>query len=398
MLPFLEDNQFATGLLATTVLAACLASLRSVPGRLWTYLWAQFAVCAEIKNTDPSFNWISIWLDQQPYSKKTRHLSVYTYHDDNDDGPDYCEYEHQKKKNRPKVLFTPAQGQHLFWYQNSLVWLTRSKAETPAGGGMGTKPQAEREGFSIWVLGRNQDKIRSIIQDAMELALPEGAPETCVIPSADGRWQSALRRKPRPKNSVILADGIIDGILSDIKQFLINKPWYDNLGIPYRRGYLLHGIPGAGKTSVVLAAAGELGLDVYMINLGDRYLDDGRLNYLLAQVPPGNIVLLEDIDAAFQTRETPKDEDDDNTPKSTKTMTGDAVGITFSGLLNALDGVAAKEGRLLFMTTNHKDKLDPALIRPGRADVHILFDYATPSQAEQMLILPLAELLGLPPR
>ena len=57
-----------------------------------------------------------------------------------------------------------------------------------------------------------------------------------------------------------------------------------------------------------------------------------------------------------------------------------------SGLLNALDGVASQENRLLFMTTNHVEKLDPALIRPGRCDVHIKFDYASPAQMRGLFL------------
>jgi mitochondrial chaperone BCS1 len=54
--------------------------------------------------------------------------------------------------------------------------------------------------------------------------------------------------------------------------------------------------------------------------------------------------------------------------------------VTFSGLLNALDGVRSQEGRILMMTTNHKEKLDPALLRPGRADVHVKLNYASENQ------------------
>jgi chaperone BCS1 len=54
--------------------------------------------------------------------------------------------------------------------------------------------------------------------------------------------------------------------------------------------------------------------------------------------------------------------------------------VTFSGLLNALDGVRSQEGRILMMTTNHREKLDPALLRPGRADVHVELNYASVKQ------------------
>jgi chaperone BCS1 len=56
---------------------------------------------------------------------------------------------------------------------------------------------------------------------------------------------------------------------------------------------------------------------------------------------------------------------------------GNSGGITFSGLLNALDGVAAQEGKVLVMTTNHVERLDPALVRPGRIDIRCYFGLAS---------------------
>lgn len=84
----------------------------------------------------------------------------------------------------------------------------------------------------------------------------------------------------------------------------------------------------------------------------------------MSDAPANSILLLEDVDAMFVQREEGH--------KTNK--------ITFSGFLNALDGVRSQEGQILFMTTNHKEKLDPALLRPGRADVHVKLDYASEKQ------------------
>ena len=153
-------------------------------------------------------------------------------------------------------------------------------------------------------------------------------------------------------------------------------------GIPYRRGYLLHGPPGSGKSSLIQALAGSIHHNICLLNLSERGLTDDRLYHLLSLVPPRSIILLEDIDAAFRRRPT-------NSERDEKLMKQDAgghypVNITFSGLLNALDGVAASEERLIFMTTNHLEILDPALIRPGRVDLKMFIDNATPNQAQQM--------------
>ncbi|KAG6876014.1 hypothetical protein C0992_001369 [Termitomyces sp. T32_za158] len=145
-------------------------------------------------------------------------------------------------------------------------------------------------------------------------------------------------------------------------------------GIPYRRGYLLHGPPGSGKTSFIQALAASLSYDICLLNLSERGLSDDKLNHLLSNAPERSFVLIEDIDAVFNKRvQTTED--------------GYQSSVTFSGFLNALDGVASGEERIIFMTTNHIKKLDPALIRPGRVDVSELIDDASAAQARILFTL-----------
>lgn len=144
---------------------------------------------------------------------------------------------------------------------------------------------------------------------------------------------------------------------------------YVSRGVPYRRGYLFHGPPGTGKSSFISALAGHFGYSICMLSLSERTLDDDRLAHLLNSAPPNALLLLEDVDAAFVSR----DLFENAQHRAFEGMTR----VTFSGLLNAIDGVASAEERVLFMTTNHVHRLDPALIRPGRVDVQCLFDDCT---------------------
>jgi chaperone BCS1 len=107
--------------------------------------------------------------------------------------------------------------------------------------------------------------------------------------------------------------------------------------------------------------------------LSERGLTDDRLNHLLSNVPERSIMLLEDIDAAF-TKRTQSDHQ------------GYQSMITFSGLLNSLDGVASAEERIIFLTTNHVEKLDPALIRPGRVDLKEYLGNASDYQIRKMFL------------
>ena len=168
---------------------------------------------------------------------------------------------------------------------------------------------------------------------------------------------------------MILDKGVAERVLGDVREFWGAREWYAQRGIPYRRGYLLHGPPGSGKSSFILALAGEVGCGVAIVNLSERGLTDERLSVLLAKVPPKTILLLEDADAAFVER---------------KGGDGGWGGVTFSGLLNALDGVAAGEERVVFLTTNWVGRLDEALVRPGRVDVIECIGSATEWQAGEL--------------
>jgi chaperone BCS1 len=147
--------------------------------------------------------------------------------------------------------------------------------------------------------------------------------------------------------------------------------------VPYRRGYLLYGPPGTGKTSFTQAIAGALKLNICYLNLSGGRMDDDDLNRALNDAPSHSIILLEDIDALFEGRESVN-----------KGKKGRRRGreISFSGLLNALDGVRSQEGRILFMTTNHREKLDPALLRPGRADYHVQLNNASHMQMRKLFL------------
>jgi len=186
-------------------------------------------------------------------------------------------------------------------------------------------------------------------------------------------WTKVQSKRPRSLESVILDKDNANKLLEDIKHFQSSANWYMDMGIPYRRGYLLFGPPGTGKTSFTLAVAGALKLNICYLNLSGENMDDDGLNRALNQAPANCIILLEDIDAIFRSRTAVKGK------KGRRS-------VSFSGLLNALDGVRSQEGRILVMSTNHKERLDPALIRPGRCDMHLEFSNATFSMIKRLLL------------
>jgi mitochondrial chaperone BCS1 len=143
------------------------------------------------------------------------------------------------------------------------------------------------------------------------------------------------------------------------------------MGIPHRRGYLFHGPPGCGKTSFASALAAHFQLNIYLVGIAANGMSDERLAVELGRTRARSVLLLEDVDTAFAQR-----------ARGTENRSQ----VTFSGLLNAMDGVAAREHRVFIMTTNHPDRLDPALIRPGRVDVQQHFGYADRDQVRRLFL------------
>ena len=214
------------------------------------------------------------------------------------------------------------------------------------------------ETVQMTTIGRHKTLFVDILENARQMALSSMSGKTVMYTVIGTDWKPfGHPRQRRPITSVVLDSGVSESIVDDVRDFISSFSWYRDRGIPYRRGYLLHGPPGCGKTSFIFALAGELEYSICVLNLSDRSMSDDRLMHRLADAPENSIVLLEDADAAFVSRE-------DST--ETDSAYQGANRLTFSGLLNAIDGVTSTEGRIVFMTTNYIDDLDPALIRPGR--------------------------------
>jgi len=187
------------------------------------------------------------------------------------------------------------------------------------------------------------------------------------------QWQHIAMKLVRPIESVILPESLKKKLLADVDNFadVETARWYSDRGISYKRTYMFYGPPGAGKSSFIRVLAGHLGRNLCFLQPADPMMTDESLQLCLQQAPENAIVVIEDIDALF----------DENREKKIE-----GCPLTFSGLLNALDGVANRDGQIFVLTTNFIDKLDRALIRPGRVDLQVQFPSANAEQVRGLFL------------
>lgn len=265
-----------------------------------------------------------------------------------------------------------------FWYKRTLIRIIRKAGPLSL--------YSPSELFIVTAYGiRKKQMLLELIADSKTMSdqKPENIIRFYRADASQGEWIKILKTKPRPLSSVILCEGVTQAIKADIEEFVEWREWYKERGIPYRRGYLLYGPPGCGKTSFVKGIAGQIGYDIYELPLSSRSLTDEQLNEFIRDFEGKSILLLEDIDSAFAARTQDEERAGTEDVHLGKLSIREAKSnVTFSGLLNAIDGVASEEDYIIFMTTNHIDKLDPALIRPGRIDFKQLIDYPNEQQIE----------------
>lgn len=159
-----------------------------------------------------------------------------------------------------------------------------------------------------------------------------------------------------------------DQIIYDFQKFFSpeTKEFYKKLEIPYTRIYMLHGPPGTGKTTLIHCIASHFSKNIANVDF-NKDIDDRHFRESLRNVPENSIICIEDIDCLFVER---KPHDSFNSS------------VTFSGLLNTLDGFARRDGTPIIITTNHLQTLDSALKR--RVDFFVQFDYCNKKQTREV--------------
>ncbi|KAE8334406.1 hypothetical protein BDV24DRAFT_156870 [Aspergillus arachidicola] len=396
--------------------AAALAFLSFALPACWNriiFLFLYFATSTEIWSHNKLYPSAMRWISLQPALNRTRQLVAGTRTSlstpwDGDDGKADDEKDvptdNRLFSQSPRefwlkrkchhhlgtLRYTPSQDKiHFFTYKGSWVALYR---------------QPYKEAVSPWFA--NMERLhfytvpwkRHVLDDLMDeihKTPVNGDPKQVAVyegfkVGSSFQWMQMASKEPRFLSTVALDQDKKRRVVEDLREFLDprTKSWYVSHGIPYRRGYLIYGPPGTGKSSLSLALASFSYLDIYALSLSAVGLDETVLATLFRDLPKHCIVLLEDIDeAGIKKRSSdspPSEKPDHNGVDRIQWSPGN---VTLSAVLNAIDGVAAQQNRVLIMTTNHPERLDPALLRPGRVDMKINMGPVEWQEARQIFLM-----------
>lgn len=363
------SNQIFAGVAGGALVTGGLYQLRALPGRAWSLFVDQFTNTLSVHSDQDAFRQIDLWLSRHPSARNSRRLALTEW------------WNHAAMA--PEFELTPGEGPHLLWEGRQPVFVSRQSNDAPTNGsapigGGGARKQT----ITLTTWGRSRALLQSILTASRNVQDRDVVPIS--VWSGYG-YEMIERRDRRPMESIFLAADLRERILDDALTFLARKAWYKHRALPHRRGYLFEGPPGTGKSSMAFALAGELKKAIYIIN-PSVVADDNALQGAINQAGSG-VVLIEDIDAIDAGRSR-KPRVAKGSPAmqtgSVAPAAAERTGISMSGLLNAIDGVAARDGRILIITTNHAERLDPALIRPGRVDMRCRFEPAGEAEARAM--------------
>lgn len=392
--------------------------MKYVADYLQTWFWdtidTYFMSTVDIRVDDEMYNMVMSWVANQRFAQRSRRFIANTdtnsrswvmwrdsWGDEEEADDTNVEFDENGvaiagtgKNKGKKVRFTPSFGEHYFWYKNRLL-IFRRKRDTHQ---INVGTASELEEISIQSYGRSPNILKELLAECRMQFLENDFNKTVIYRgghkngSSEVGWTRCAARVSRPFSTVVLDEKVKQGLVTDMREYLHQdtRRWYSNRGIPYRRGYLFYGPPGTGKSSLSFAIAGYFKLKIYVVSLNSGSITEDVLGNLFSELPKQCVVLLEDIDTAGMTRSRNNDEAEDQLkplftdkgipvtlPKAGTQPGPNSNKISLSALLNILDGVASQEGRILIMTTNHVEKLDEALIRPGRVDMKIKFDLAS---------------------
>lgn len=347
------------------VLTYCL---KFIPG-FFGFIRDQSITTLELNNAgwsgnEAHFQAFMAWYLMSPYSKWSRYLSLdgkYSRWDD-----DECESDGTKKKT---YVIGAGYGTHFFFYKYRLFWFSKGALQS-------TGSDKEKQNIVIKTLGRNQKPLMDLVED---FAVKPKETDLNIYAYKE-EWDVISRINKRPLNSVILRKDIKDSLVENLSYFFDNREWYVKRGLSYKQTYILHGLPGTGKSSTIKALASNFNKNICLIDITS--MGNAVFEKAMATVPRNSIVLIEDFDSCRALHTRVDSESDEISKLSELTEV-----LSLSKVLNVLDGVVSLDDTVVFLTTNHLEKIDPAMTRKGRVDYIYEIPYLEDAEVKEYIHL-----------
>src|SRR5579859_3560658 len=334
------------GLFISAFTAYFTSLISKSPNALVDFVKSKVMTTLTFNSTDINFRLVGEWLNDR--LKNSKNLQV----------KDWGGEQH----------VTIGQGIHRLWYYGPM-WVNYKSQKAS------TSWDPPIESYTLTFLGADQGKVKEFLKDIQKFRKVERNDQVEIFTWRRGGWGYPAFRRPRQLNTVYMPAGQKQYIMDQLKKFIKSEEWYTNRGIPWRVGCLFWGPPGSGKTTLAQALAAHFKRPIYSVNLKGIPNDEALIE-ALGDVRREGVVLIEDVDAfniatkrenidseksfeeeqkdaaKLKTNGTPvaiADDDDEEEEEGTpdnKAAAQKSNGITISGLLNAIDGVTATEGRI----------------------------------------------------
>ncbi|KGN64267.1 AAA-ATPase ASD, mitochondrial [Cucumis sativus] len=285
-------------------------------------------------------------------------------------------------------------------YENAEFWWTSSKIAGSATKSLSLYPDTDRRFYQLKFHKKHRELVKEsylkhVLKEGKEIRVnrrrrklyTNGTGNRWLIHRST-TWSEVYFEHPASFDTIGMDPIKKQEIIEDLLTFSQSKEYYARIGKAWKRGYLLYGPPGTGKSTMIAAMANLLNYDVYDLEL-TAVKDNTELRKLLIETTSKSIIVIEDIDCSLEFTKQRKivEKKSSNEEKEKKKAIKEPKKeeeevkskVTLSGLLNFIDGIWSACGgeRLIVFTTNHLEKLDPALIRRGRMDKHIELSYCS---------------------
>lgn len=338
LLDYLNNNQLLAGMIGGSSFYFILNNIKNICNYIQDFFVFLFGSRLTISNQHDIYYYALLFLKRK-IRRSNKNVKIYNL--------------------GKRIIEIPSNGNHWFFYRYGFIKAAISEKELQ-------NSKEEKESISFFVFGLfSQWCVAELIKNLMDLEKKEST--FLNVYRYAGWWEKGCALPQRSFESIYLEGDTSETIDEKIDQFFQKESFYKKHGIKYKLGILLHGKPGTGKTSTIIALANK-----YRKNI--CYLDLGTLEKAsdvpdaFHRIPNDSFLVIEDIDCFKQ---------------ATDRQTDDV--FSMSTLLSAMDGIYLPEGTVIFGTTNHPEKLDDALVRSGRFDYKFEFDYASEQTAKKMI-------------